>query len=654
MDSSTLRYRKVGEREERGDGARERASGFSPHREKEHSPLLAVRQVINPLSEGLSEGESERESRGTWKRTASIRQDSRVSESVSASSDDDEEISGLEEGDGWTDDGQPLSTNKTRTKDSPVAGTGTGTDTGTDTDTGTGTRAGDHNRRPMFQSLSFEDQTYIPHGTSGTVRMKSLGRMHSHVFDDDRGISTSTPELDDRAVIGKKLPIRNVLRSDDLRRRPSLPSPRTKEVNRVNSNPILATQTPASLKERQPSNISDISRSQSMERSKSEEGVHEIKKTSIENNGLTPSKKVVGKQMSMNSSNRTAVGVKMKIKLDYIDDVNQEIHTEVFLTMHYRCLKAKEFISGQVGFVALAPEEYPDMYVPMVEFLNFRNCEHIEGFRLLVNTMSGVVYVYRVYRIVFRGLLKLNRFPFDRQIINIELKSFTAMLMPWSMPESDVPYGIRADVLWRNHDIVVECDGSLWDLSWTRGVVHQETNPSVYIASFGIGRISLFYVMNFFLVTFFVVGSVFGCQAIIYTDFGSRSSITFTILLTIISIKFIMSSYTPKISYLTWLDYYNLLGMIFLIVVILENYVVSTVSNFNVLCVYPFGFDYCSVSSEVVDMYVPRFLMWFWVLFHVFIFFGWLCEWFYESWDEVLNKEKRSDVARISGDVKVM
>jgi hypothetical protein len=56
MDSSTLRYRKVGERE--------RVSGFSPHREKEHSPLLAVRQVINPLSEGLSEGESERESRG--------------------------------------------------------------------------------------------------------------------------------------------------------------------------------------------------------------------------------------------------------------------------------------------------------------------------------------------------------------------------------------------------------------------------------------------------------------------------------------------------------------------------------------------------------------------------------------------------------------
>ena len=308
-------------------------------------------------------------------------------------------------------------------------------------------------------------------------------------------------------------------------------------------------------------------------------------------------------------------------------------------------------MSGQTGFVALSPEEHPDMWVPMVEFLNFRSCDHIEGFRLLVNTKSGVVYIYRVYRIVFRGLLKLDRFPFDRQIINIELKSFTCRLVPWSMPEDDIPYGIRADVLWRNHDIVVECDGSLWELNWTKGLVHQDTNPSVYISSFGIGRISLFYMINFFLVSFFVVGSTFGMLAINHTDFGTRSSITFTILLTVISTKFIMSSYTPKINYLTWLDYYNLLGMVFVIIIILENYVVSTAPSFSFLIyVFPFSWEYFTVESAVVDTFVPYYMLLAWTLFHVFIFCGWLWGWFYEKWEAVLSKDKQ-DVARICGDV---
>jgi hypothetical protein len=247
-------------------------------------------------------------------------------------------------------------------------------------------------------------------------------------------------------------------------------------------------------------------------------------------------------------------------------------------------------------------------------------------------------------------LLKLDRFPFDRQIINIELKSFTCRLVPWSMPEDDIPYGIRADVLWRNHDIVVEYDWSLWDLNWTEAVVDEDSNPSVYIASFGIARISLFYMINFFLVSFFVVGSCFGVLAINYADFGTRSSITFTILLTVISTKFIMSSYTPKINYLTWLDYYNLLGMIFVIIIILENYMVSQVATFTFYCMLPFSWHLCTVQSEVIDVYIPFYMMSVWILFHAFISLGWLRGWFYESWEAVHSKDKQ-DVSRICGDV---
>ena len=367
----------------------------------------------------------------------------------------------------------------------------------------------------------------------------------------------------------------------------------------------------------------------------------------------TPSPAPKTKRRSMNSNNRTEVGVKIKIKLDYIDDVNQEIHTEVFLSMHYKCTSAREFVSGQLGFVAISPDEHPDMLVPKIEFLNFRSCDHIEGFRLLVNTKSGVVYIYRVYRIVFRSLLKLNRFPFDRQIVNIELKSYTATLLPWSMPEEDIPYGIRADSLWKDHDIVVECDGSLWSLNWTRGTVHRNNNPSVYIASFGIERISLFYIMNFFMVTFFIVLSTFGCLAIHYKDFASRSSITFTILLTVISMKYIMSSYTPKINYPTWLDYYNLLGMAFVLCIILENYVVANATSFSLSMMIGLHWELLNypIDVEVIDVYVPNFLMWIWIILHVLLFVGWFFDSFFESWEEVYQKETDSDLSRIHGDV---
>ena len=76
------------------------------------------------------------------------------------------------------------------------------------------------------------------------------------------------------------------------------------------------------------------------------------------------------------------------------------------------------------------------------------------------------------------------------------------------------------------------------------------SQPSVYKMNFGISRISLFYIVNFFLITFLVVVATISCTIINFTDFASRSSITFTILLTIISLKFIISNYTPTINYL--------------------------------------------------------------------------------------------------------
>ena len=167
----------------------------------------------------------------------------------------------------------------------------------------------------------------------------------------------------------------------------------------------------------------------------------------------------------MTASNRLEVGVKMKVKLEFIDDVSHEMNALVYLSLHYEDDVACKFITHQPGFCVLDPEK-EGIFVPVVNFLNTRVCEHIEGFRVLVNTASGTVFIYRIYRIVFRSIMNLKRFPFDRQVMKCHIKSFTAILKPWSAAPDTIPSGISSDVMWRDNDCVVECDCTLWDVSW--------------------------------------------------------------------------------------------------------------------------------------------------------------------------------------------
>lgn len=173
----------------------------------------------------------------------------------------------------------------------------------------------------------------------------------------------------------------------------------------------------------------------------------------------------LGRQQSMTASNRLEVGVKMKVKLEFIDDVSHEMNALVYLSLHYEDEAALKFVTNQPGFSILDPEK-EEIFVPVVNFLDTRVCEHIEGFRVLVNTETGIVFIYRIYRIVFRSIMNLKRFPFDRQVMKCHIKSFTAKFKPWSAPVATIPSGISSDIIWRDNDCVVECDCTLWDVSW--------------------------------------------------------------------------------------------------------------------------------------------------------------------------------------------
>ena len=173
----------------------------------------------------------------------------------------------------------------------------------------------------------------------------------------------------------------------------------------------------------------------------------------------------ISRQQSMTASNRLRVGVKMKVKMEYIDDVSHEMNALVYLSLHYEDLAASKFVTHQPGFCVLDPEK-EGIHVPVVNFLNTKMCDHVEGFKVLVNTISGTVFIYRIYRVVFRNIMNLKRFPFDRQVMKCHIKSFTAIFEPWSAHVATMPSGITSDEMWRDNDCVVECDCTLWNVSW--------------------------------------------------------------------------------------------------------------------------------------------------------------------------------------------
>jgi hypothetical protein len=325
---------------------------------------------------------------------------------------------------------------------------------------------------------------------------------------------------------------------------------------------------------------------------------------------------------------RREIGVKIKAKMDYLDDIAEEVHMDVSICLHYQDENARQYITGHPGFVPCDPET-SNIYCPVLQFLHTRSCEHIEGFKLLVSTMTGIVYLFRVYRLAVREVFELQRFPFDRQVIKCTFQTYGGRFCRWDVPESDMPFGVRSDHLWKVHDCLAEYDQSIWIVDWVSSELNSEENPSFYKLSFGLSRTSTYYLTNFVLVTYFVVGSSLSCIAIDHSDFGSRASITYTLLLTVVALKFVMSSSIPRINYLTLFDIYNISGMLMIIAVILENFLVSL-----------FFDDNEANGANFVDLVFATLFAILWSFFHATIVFGAYSGAFYMDWKRTIQEDQ--------------
>ena len=219
-------------------------------------------------------------------------------------------------------------------------------------------------------------------------------------------------------------------------------------------------------------------------------------------------------------------------------------------------------------------------------------------------------------------IFDLHRFPFDRQIIKLEMsnKGFQIVEVGDIRPSFDVPKQTSGLFVLYEHDDFIVSSPSVSMKEHTITIEVQMTrNPQ-------------FYLYNIVLVNFFIVLMSFSVVGISYTDYGTRLPIIITSVLTAVAFKFATVSWVPIVNYLTYLDKYIVTTFGLLTFLVFESFMVSL-------------FD-VQTKAESFENTLLSLAFIFWIFLHLGILLGAMTGVFYESWD-MIGKKSGSERQRL-------
>mmetsp|Transcript_15777 Transcript_15777/g.26505 ORF Transcript_15777/g.26505 Transcript_15777/m.26505 type:complete len:285 (+) Transcript_15777:434-1288(+) len=160
-----------------------------------------------------------------------------------------------------------------------------------------------------------------------------------------------------------------------------------------------------------------------------------------------------------------------------------------------------------------------------------------------------------------------------------------------------------------------------WTLHHCEGRFDNGWTDSDFSVSIRAERDAFFYLVTFGGLIFIVVASSILALGVDPQDLADRMSINMTLLLTVVAFKLVMSSYVPPTPYLTRLDTYMLTGLVILATVILENFLVSFLSE---------------EAAKDIDITFGLLVAIFWFGLHVWIIFAQSNDLFVLDWDTVM------------------
>ena len=215
------------------------------------------------------------------------------------------------------------------------------------------------------------------------------------------------------------------------------------------------------------------------------------------------------------------------------------------------------------------------------------------------NSKKGALSVMwtRDYDFVCKEVFELQTFPYDYQDLSIDLN--IEGTLPFDFQVNDIRF-FRQSLQTAEWDVLEP------NVLWLR--------PTASQIHLRVRRQSWYYIQNvvFMMAMFTYLGLITFAADI--TDLGTRTSNLFTLILTAVAFKFILASSLPKISYNTLLDYYVLICMVTLALMLVGVIIPFQVSGYHL------GND----DNDEVAKHVNTYLLYGFASFITLSLFGWI------------------------------
>lgn len=328
-----------------------------------------------------------------------------------------------------------------------------------------------------------------------------------------------------------------------------------------------------------------------------------------EGNMVKEEPRAIKKKIVVKSKCLPEVGVAAEIRLLSVDDVEETFLVALLIHTHFQLSpgaleeSAEDGVEVDDAYQRIAPEHYRG-FLPAMAVVNCVDSRLPEFEKVIrVHRAKGIVWVsyYNVCNISEN--LELYKFPFDRQLFRVSFRSANSKLRPWStdlymIDFVDITRG-KPTAEEMNATYLVACEKKRWFMDdFVVSYFPDDSDPAnlttgEFLISIRVDRNPMFYLFSFFLVIYLIVLANVSVLSLPAAETGDRNIITITLLLTLVSFKFILLQSTPKVGYMTYLDIYVAIAFGFLAIGVIENVFISP----KVICLLT-GEEFCEVPDE--------------------------------------------------------
>lgn len=222
-----------------------------------------------------------------------------------------------------------------------------------------------------------------------------------------------------------------------------------------------------------------------------------------------------------------------------------------------------------------ALDKIQEIWWPDIVFMNGAGAPEIENVELLILPDGTIDYQHR-FNAALEANYDLRRFPFDQQLLEIEIESFTWDSDYLILHQEEEKVGFSS-----------EFHLPEWEIE--RVEAHIETQQEVrdrkpfseFLMKIEVSRLSSYYQWKILLPLIILVAISWSVFWMLGDGLADRMSVSLTGILTIVAYQFVVADGLPKVSYFTLMDSVLMLSFVMMALTIMQNIYVNTLNLYE-------------------------------------------------------------------------